>query len=217
MTVDVTLEWNCATEGSPTWTVMTTGDELVWTTSALTSGTAYGSIPYITKPGAGATQVQALWVWDTSSSNFSQVTTYGGDAVNDNQNVLRWSWNGALNSSPIFTSYYNTSHATATAGDGTVLGGTTASDSRSHLKAVMSTAGLGTGWCTETAGATGAVQTTDVGQSLNGDTGGNAQYLERTWGYGSSGSQTFNVVMWVTSAEDTGEFTPYMSCKYTYV
>jgi len=214
--VDVWLEHNIGTEEAPTWALITGGDELTWTTAQLTSGTPYDQVPYITKPSSGATIVERLWVWDTSASVFSRTETYDG-TVNTNVNVLRWNWDGALNSPPIFTSYFDLTHATATRGDNSVLGGTVSTDSFSHLKACISSSGLGANWCTETTGTLGAVTDTNVGQSLNGDIGSDAQYLQLSYTPTAAGSATLNVIMYVSAEEDTGTHTPYFSCKYTYV
>lgn len=204
----VKLEVNTNTEGSPTWSEVTSAQELVFTTSDMTGSKAQDAIPFITKPGSGVVVVDMLW--KGASGNYTNIAVYAAEP-NANKNVARWTWDGAMNSAPIFTCYPTTAHANPTAGDGSVLGGHSAdTSSKSYCKSIFDPGA--SAWCTGTTGQAGAVTTTNVGQSLQGE----IQYLQLWSTPTGSGVQTLNVCMYVGANENTGTFTPVFSCKYTW-
>jgi len=216
------LEANVGTEAVPSWTTITASEKLVFTTSDMTDTTTDANIPFITKPASGTTTAERLYFG--TSAEFTCIVPYHGtaDRPNGNLNVLRWSWNGALNSAPEWTASLDTpTHSAATVGNETLLGGSTnETEDRSHLKGVMSDTGLAASWCTAGIGSIGEVTDTNTGQSLNGfysEDASNGQTLKKDGIPGASGSTTMAVCMYISaSLTETGTVDFYMSSKFTY-
>ena len=115
----VKLEGNTGTEGSPSWTEIESTHEMVFTKSTMTGSVSQGSIPYLTKPGSGNAIAEDLWIG--ASGQYTRIATYG--AGSSSINVIRWTWDGAMNSAPLVTCYPTSAHANPTPGDGSALGG----------------------------------------------------------------------------------------------
>lgn len=225
MVVLVDLQVNTGTNASPSWSTITASEKLVFTTSDMTDSTTDANIPFITKPASGTTTAERLY-WGTSGE-YTCIITYHGhgtgmDRPNDNENVIRWSWDAAMNSAPEFTACLDTvTHSAATAGNETLLGGTTNETvDKSHLKAVICDGSLSASWCTAGTGSIGEVTTTNTGQSLNGfysEDNSNGQTLKKDGIPSGADNEPLALCMFVSaSLTETGTVDFYLSCKFTY-
>lgn len=234
------LQYNTGTDASPTWTGTaiafggTSGaNELRFASSsnAGSTTTASASWPYITRPGSGTSAVDQLWAF-TSDASGAQVATY--DGTNGKARVLRWNWDnlGTFAAAQQFSWFASSSHTTPTAGDGSLVGGSTDTSSTSYFKGNAYGQGVTAGGVQQTpaAGTAGTTLAATSG-TAGGVSPGSGAWLT-TWqslqgwiqyivdgaipAATTAGNWYFTLALFTGANITTGTFTPVLTFQYSY-
>ena len=201
----VTFRINTGTEGTPTWTTITSGKALYWTGPDTTASVK----DPVQAPETGNKVAEEMWVGDYPTyASGVQCTTYDG-TVNTNQNVLSiYFATNPTSTAPKLTAWDTSAHSTIVK---EALAGTSGSSNTSLIKAVETTAGApGASWCTITTESAGGASTNALA--------GNDHYVQCASAATADSAKIFNIVLWIPSdigAGTTGH-DPVLTCQYTY-
>jgi hypothetical protein len=231
----IELDLNTSTQGSPSYTHITSaaGMEVRFSDLSTQKSTASASWPAMIRPAAvGAVSYTYAFTADATGSGVIDAGSGVPTAFTKaNYKWAKWNWDntGTFASAPIFTAYKSTSHDSASAGDGTILGGhATDSSSKSYLKGNafgrVDSAGApaaapgaepavtdgSTGSLAPTAGANWLTNF----QSLNGDT----QYITAPFTPAATTADTWSIMfaLFVGPNMTPATYTLVISLKYTW-
>jgi hypothetical protein len=185
---NVKMYTNSGTEGVPSWSEVTASQQVIFCGSG--GDPAMTSPPAKEVPAAGTELYDEMW--KGSSGSWARVNTYYNDmTLNDNQNVLRFTWDAAFASAPALCVFDNASRVATSQ----MLAGTAGdTNSTSYVKACLTNAGIAANWCIATT-ENGVKQTTfNQGQAMQGL----SHYIgldNATWNAASS--VTFALAPWI--------------------
>lgn len=175
------------TDADAVWTLLASGDKIVWCGVGGSAGMADTAIPNKQRPTSGTEAVDEMWVGTTTS--YVNVPLYGAtgtppETPKGNIRVMMVTWDNAIATNPRITCY-DASARTATSN---ILAGTTDTfdsgrgTNASYIKARWSKSVNAT-WCDATTGFIGAkvigiTAISDAGENLSQSLQGDTQYLE---------------------------------------